>query len=216
MGRVDVRVRQSDISLETTLLNVAILPPQPIAAEVQRLSGELQTRGGLIHVDGQQRLAHMTLYMARFSRLKIDEIVLRVEALAASRRSPITSEHTGYYLTPGNYYEVSYARSPSMMSLHNEVSDALLPLRFSPGQPVVEDFFAPYSAAQEEQAKRSGYDLSGDLYRPHVTITRFATRPTADLPTSPVDLSFNISRIGLFEADKLGAVTEPIACYDLG
>ena len=198
----------------TTLLNVAILPPASTAVEVERLSATLQTCGGLFQVDGRQRFAHLTLYMARFANSAIDSVVAEA-AKFAKGHSACTLDHTGYHLTPGNYYEVSYARGEGLMKLHQTASDSLLPLRYSPGRPRVEDFFAPYSSRQREQAERSGYDLAGDLYRPHITITRFAESPTRALPSPRIDLSFPAAAIGLFRADNLGAATEALGIWSL-
>jgi len=208
-------MRESRVDLETTLLNVAILPPRSTAAEVERLSAALQTHGGLFRIDGKKKLAHLTLYMARFASSEIEAVVTET-ARFAKRHGARTLDHTGYFLTQGNYYEVSYARSDGMMKLQQGISDLLLPLRYSPGHPRIEDFFAPYSKRQREQAERSGYDLAGDLYRPHITMTRFAERPTHALPSPTIDLSFSATTIGLFKADNLGAVTEALGTWGLG
>jgi hypothetical protein len=208
-------MRKPRADIETTLLNVAILPPMSTAAEVERLSATLQTQGGLFRIDGKQRFAHLTLYMARFANLNIDSAVAEAAKFAKEHRSG-TLDHTGYYLTQGNYYEVSYARSQGVLKLQQGASDSLLPLRHSPGHPRIEEFFAPCSTRQREQAERTGYDLAGDLYRPHITITRFAEPPTRALPSPKVDLSFSATTIGLFRADDLGAVTEALGIWRLG
>ena len=208
-------MQKSRVDLETTLLNVAILPPTSTAAEVERLSAALQSHGGLFRIDGKQRFAHLTLYMARFANSNIDSVVAEA-ARFAKVHGACTLDHTGFYLTQGNYYEVSYARSEVMTKLQQGAADSLLPLRYSPGRPRVEDFFAPYSKRQREQAERSGYDLAGDLYRPHITMTRFAEPPTHTLPCPKIDLSFSATTIGLFRADSLGAATEALGSWRLG
>lgn len=208
-------MRKSRLDPATTLLNVAILPPPSTAAEVERLSAALQTRGGLFQVDGKHKFAHLTLYMARFANSNIDSAVAEA-AKFARRHSACTLDHTGYYLTRGKYYEVSYARSEGVMKLHQSASDSLLPLRYSPGRPWIEDYFAPYSKRQREEAERAGYDLAGDLYRPHITITRFAEPPINALPSPKIDLSFSATTIGLFRADNLGASTAAIGLWSLG
>ncbi|RSM48349.1 hypothetical protein DMB66_46655 [Actinoplanes sp. ATCC 53533] len=194
---------------------MAILPPPSTAAEVERLSAALRTRGGLFQVDGKHKFAHLTLYMARFANSNIDSTVAEA-AKFAERHNACALDHTGFHLTQGNYYEVSYARSEGVLKLHQGASDSLLPLRYSPGRPWIEDYFAPYSKRQREEAERTGYDLAGDLHRPHITITRFAEPPARALPSPEVDLSFSATTIGLFRADDLGAITEAIGLWSLG
>lgn len=207
-------MRESGVDLETTLLNVAIVPPTPTATEVERLSAALRAHGGLFRIDGRQKLAHLTLYMARFANSNIEAAMAATATFAKEHRA-CALDHTGYHQTQGNYYEVSYARSEGVLRLHQSAADSLLPLRYSPGRPLVEDFFAPYSTGQRAQAERSGYDLAGDLYRPHITITRFAEPPAHALPSPGIDLSFSATTVGLFRADNLGAVTEALGLWSL-
>jgi hypothetical protein len=199
----------------TTLLNVAILPPDPASAEAASLSDQLHRRGGLFRIDGLRRFAHLTVYMARFATSDVGPVLEKTATLLAAQR-PFPVRHTGYHLTAGDYYEVSYERSAALMSLHETVVDGLRGLRFSPGAPVVEEYFGPYSPEQRRNAETTGYDLAHDLYRPHVTITRFAGRPEIALPTAATDLSFPATTIGLFTADPLGAVTKNLATWRAG
>ena len=201
-------------SLTTTLLNVALLPTESTSTQIERLSAESEPLGGLFQLDGRQRFAHLTLYMARFADANIESVLART-ADAVKSLPPMMVRHTGYFVTPGNYYEASFAKSDGVMAVHDLLIDTLLPLRFSPGDPVVEKYFGPYSAGQRAQAEETGYDLARDLYRPHITITRFAQAPVVALPVAAVDLSFTATRIGLFKADPLGAVTEPVAVWSL-
>jgi hypothetical protein len=50
----------------TQLLNIAVLPPEHVSREIQRLSSEASRMGGAFKIDGVARHAHLTLYMARF------------------------------------------------------------------------------------------------------------------------------------------------------
>jgi hypothetical protein len=199
---------------ETTLLNVSALPPERTGKAIGGMSHDLFQRGAIFELDGVRRRPHMTLFMARFPTTAV---IGARQALAGLTRSlkGTFARHSGYFLTKGNYYEVSYQRTDDLMALHYAVMEALSPLRFSPGSPVIEDYFTPYNAEQEKNARKWGYDLAGDLYRPHITITRFDAHPGLELPHPRCDLSFPIKRIGIFEADGLGATSRMLDRFAL-
>jgi hypothetical protein len=196
----------------TLLINVAVIPPSTIVDELAALSVELRDRGGRYALNGTSHRAHLTVYMARFHRTS----VARIRAMfldVGSAVGPGRMVHSGYHLTDGNYYEASYVRSADLMAAHRSMRDSLAPLRFSPGKPVVEDYFGPYTAAQKDNAERYGYDLAENLYRPHITITSFSERPAVPLPTARADLSFAATQLGLFIADRTGAVGRELARF---
>ncbi|MQA98480.1 MAG: hypothetical protein GEV11_29240 [Streptosporangiales bacterium] len=196
------------------LLNVSALPPDRVGSAIVEMSAELGERGALFTVDGVRRRPHLTLFMARFPKATVDAVRSAVAALTSDLDRP-RAAHTGFHLTPGHYYEASYRRTGPLMALHFSVLRALAGMRYSPGEPVVEDYFAPYTEEQRVNAAESGYDLAGELFRPHVTITRFPEAPKGPLSESEGDLSFEITRLGLFTADDLGATDRLIAEFVL-
>ena len=207
-------MRQSDVDTDTTLLNVAVIPSRDVALSVERLSAELANHGGLFQIDGVHKLAHLTLYMARFAKGDLDTVLKRI-AKVATEFPALPVQHSGYFLTPGKYYEASYGRTPELLKLHHSIIDSVSPCRYSPGKPVREEYFGPYSRGQREQAERYGYDLAGEMYRPHITITRFSEPPGIELPTAGDDLSFRATTIGVYQADSFGAVTGQLGMWDL-
>lgn len=157
----------------------------------------------------------MTLYMARFRCSELDRVRRAFQELDGSLRQHAV-QHTGYFLTADGYYEISYARTATLLAAQEIVTKSVGAFRFSPGRPVREAYFGRYSRQQRLNAREWGYDLAGQLYRPHVTLTRFpggAVRET--LPVAAGDLSFIAARIGLFEADRLGAARRLLGAIDL-
>jgi 2'-5' RNA ligase len=199
---------------ETALFNLAIIPPTSTAREIIRLSAQAAARGGTFSVDGLSKRPHLTVYMARFEARSVDQLIGRLEELFEESRS-IDLSCNGYYVTPGGYYEISYERTSALLALHEDAIACLSPLRFSAGNPVVEEYFAPYSEEQQHRAGEFGYDLSFDLYRPHITLTRFRSLVPVELPTADIDLSFAAFQVGLFEADHLGAIGKNISTWTL-
>jgi hypothetical protein len=195
-------------------VNVSALPPEPVGTAISALSRELLPRGGVFALDGVERRPHMTLFMARFPTTEITAVGDALHALIP-RLPRVRAVHRGFLLTAGRYYEVSYERTDELLSVHRSVMRALCGFRHSPGEPVEEEYFAPYSSAQRVNARKWGYDLAEDLYRPHVTITRFRSLPSCEPPAPGGDLSFEVTRLGLFEADALGATSRLVAEFDL-
>ncbi|MFL6123749.1 2'-5' RNA ligase family protein [Actinophytocola sp.] len=198
----------------TTLLNVAVAPPAPVVGAVVEMSRELAGRGGLFELDNHSRHPHLTLYMARFDIGNLDEIRARLRDAVRGVR-PFRVVHCGYHVTPGNYHEISYTRDETLCGVHEKITNALRGRRYSPGRPVVEDYFGEYSAAQQANARDVGYDLAGELYRPHITLTRVKEGVTAEPLAVRADLSFTASTVGLFEADRLGAARRLIESLEL-
>jgi hypothetical protein len=160
---------------------------------------------------GNGKFAHMTAYMARFANTQIDEVVNGVE-LVLQAVSPFYCEHTGYFMTEGRYLEASYRKSAEFMKLHEALIARVAQFRLNPGQPYEEGYFAPYTAEQQHNAKDTGYDLTDNLFRPHITLTRYheGKLPVAFPAIPEASLSFTLGRVCVYKADDNGAVYELI------
>jgi 2'-5' RNA ligase len=158
---------------------------------------------------GDSKFAHMTVFMARFANNVIDNVVNSTEQ-ALSQAKPFKCEHTGYFMTEGRYLEASYRKSPEFMQLHELLITHDADLRINPGEPFDEGYFAPYTQEQKKNAQETGYDLARNLYRPHVTLTRYKEGEVPEsFPQFPeANLSFSLDKICVFKADDNGAVYE--------
>lgn len=201
----------------TVLLNVCVLPDPTVAEACAQLSLSLAQRGSTVFHLGADRFAHMTMFMARFPESEIDTLRQKLSD-AFSGAASFRCEATRYTLTVSHYAEVTYARTPQMDALHELLVDTLAPHRANPGQPFFEGYFPPYTDDQRHNAESTGYDLAHDLFRPHISLTRYVEGavPNAlpELPdVSRAGLSFDLSRIGLWKADNNGAVYEQLDAW---
>jgi 2'-5' RNA ligase len=200
--------------MSSTLLNIAIVPPKHVADAVVGLASRLP-EDALLRVDGTRFMAHATVFMARFPDDREQFVVDAVQQVVASCRA-VDMHHVGFNLTAGRYYEVSYERTKRLMTLHRAMTKAVAGLRYHPGQPVQETYFEPYSADQRRRAEKTGYDLAGRLYRPHITIGRV---PPGDrepvFASTDLALSFRAERLGVFRADENGAARELVRAVDM-
>jgi 2'-5' RNA ligase len=199
----------------STLINVCILPPEPVSQQCEAISQSLESDATMF-VLGRGKFAHMTAFMARFPDATLTKVVEKMEELVRTTQS-FRCEHTGYFMTAGRYLEVSYRKSDDFMELHESLIHALSGLRINPGHPHEEDYFAPYTPGQQRNARDTGYDLARELYRPHITLTRYHDRAVPEtFPAFPEsNLLFELSRVGVYKADANGAVYEELAAFTL-
>ena len=199
----------------STLLNVCIIPDDRVSAAFAALSQSLQSEHTLFTL-GEGLFAHMTVYMARFADEDVPTVVNSVGAALASAR-PFRCEHTGYFMTEGRYLEASYRKSPACMQFHEQMITHNKDLRINPGHPFNEGYFAPYTDEQRQNAQETGYDLARNLYRPHVTLTRYTEgNVPAVFPALPAaKLSFDVGKICVYKADDNGAIYELIREFSL-
>lgn len=200
----------------STIINVCVIPTPEVGAECVAMSQTLKNTNPLFGLDGKSKFAHMTVFMFRVADKDISAVVKTAET-AIKSALPFLCEHVGYFLTAGRYLEVSYRKSEAFMGLHNGLIEALAPLRINPGNPYEEGYFTPYNEEQQQNAKDTGYDLARNIYRPHVTLTRWADGSVPEIfPAFPAaKLSFNLSTVCVFKADDNGAVYEELARFKI-
>lgn len=160
-------------------------------------------------LDGMNKFAHMTVYMARFANSEIPHVVQSTRQ-AISNTNTFLCEHTGYSMTLGRYIEASYRKSAEFIALHELFISSLSRYRLNPGKPFEEGYFTPYTEEQQRNAKDTGYDLAYELYRPHITLTRYheGQLPETFPGFAPAKLSFMLHKVCVYKADDNGAIYE--------
>ena len=200
----------------STIINVCIIPPEEIGNKCVGISQALKSDKTRFVLDGKSRFAHMTAYMARFADNQISNVIAATKN-ALKNTAPFLCEHSGYFINKGGYFEISYKKSDSLIRLHEKLIDDLKEYRINPGDPFEEGYFTPYTPDQQKNAKETGYDLAYNLYRPHITLTRYkeGQAPVALPEISPKDLSFKASKICVYKADDNGAIYGKLAEFTL-
>ncbi len=165
---------------------------------------------------GGDKFAHMTVFMARFADVNIDKVIQATKQSLGEIKS-FNCEHVGYFITEGEYLEVSYKKSEQLTQLHEALIAAISEFRINPGDPYEEGYFAPYTQEQRVNAQKTGYDLAGNLYRPHITLTRYGKDKMPNIsPALPeVNLSFELSKLCIYRADDNGAVYDKLAEFQI-
>lgn len=104
------------------------------------------------------------------------------------------------------------------MRLHELFIDSLKNFRINPNDPFEEGYFTPYTEEQQKNAKETGYDLALNLYRPHITLTRYkeGEAPKMFPAFAPAELSFQLNKVCIYKADDNGAVYEKLGEFVIG
>lgn len=200
---------------KSLIINVCIIPNQQVCNSYINISQSLKSEDAMF-VLGDGKFAHMTVFMARFAESEIQDVIESVGEITKSMKT-FECHHVGYFLTEGRYLEASYDKSSSFINLHESLVSGLAKYRINPSRPFIEGYFAPYNIGQQKNAQETGYDLAHELYRPHITITRYKENRLIDkIPAMPeVELSFNLSKICIYKADDNGAVYELIKSFEI-
>lgn|SRR3989344_2206837 len=199
---------------DSGIINVCIIPEASVGDKCVELSQALASPATMFLLDGKNAFAHMTVFMARFANSEISNVLEATRKALEWQRS-FRCEHTGYFMTAGRYLEASYRKSKEFKDLHESLINHLKDYRINPENPFEEGYFTPYTPEQQENAKKTGYDLAYNLYRPHVTLTRYKEGevPEEFPGFTPAKLSFSLSKVCVYKANDNGAVYEELAAF---
>jgi hypothetical protein len=201
---------------DSVIINVCVIPVAGVGDRCVELSQDLKSEGTAFVLDGKSKFAHMTVFMARFASSEIANVLEATKKALSSIRG-FSCEHTGYFMTAGRYLEASYRKSEAFMGLHEALIAGLSALRINPGEPFEEGYFTPYTAEQQNNAAETGYDLAHNLYRPHVTLTRYKEEMVPEVfpAFAAAKLSFQLSKVCVYKADDNGAVYEKLGDFSI-
>jgi len=201
---------------DTTVINICIVPSQDVENKLIELSQSLKSDSTIFVLDGKSKFAHMTVFMARFTNNEVDNVLNATEKVLKGANS-FFCEHTGYFMTAGRYLEASYRKSKEFMVLHELLIDKLKDYRLNLNNPFEEGYFTPYTKEQQQNAKKTGYDLAYSLYRPHITLTRYKEGEVPKIfpAFTHAELSFQLSKVCVYRADDNGSVYEKLGEFNI-
>ena len=89
--------------------------------------------------------------------------------------------------------------------------------RINSNNPFEEEYFTPYTEEQQKNVKETGYDLAYNLYRPHITLTRYKGNEVPEIfpAIPPAKLSFQLNKVCVYKADYNGAVYEKLREFSI-
>lgn len=194
--------------------DIVLLPEEDIAAKAIRTSQELAPLGTEFTLGRESYVPHVSLYMLRLKTDALPEVEKRLAEIA-SHTSKLKLESDSYVQDEG-YIDANYTRTPEAGQLQDKVVQAINPLR---------DGLRPEKAVQlaaatglaQHNLEHYGDHRIGELFRPHLTFTRFTNRqpiPLEDMG-APTAFSGQFTKLALFEMGPHGTCIRKVQEFDL-
>ncbi len=201
--------------MESIACNVVILPTQIIADRAITISHNLSEKRTLFTLEDGVFYPHVSIYMVQFKIVDIPQVERLLHKLAKNTESIqlISSK----YSQAMNFLDVEYEKPVALSGLQDGVLAVLNPIRDGMrGKDKIRMQEASGLALKNFQ--QYGWQSIGQLYRPHMTITRFThDQSLAELPLPNV-AEFNgmFSKLGLFEMGENGTCVRKISEFEFG
>lgn len=192
--------------------NVVLLPSEDISQKAIQTSQLLAEKEVLFTLAEGMFYPHVSIYMLQ---LKISDFVQAKQLLAdlASSNQPPVLTATRFWQSK-QFTDVEYDKSDTVGHLQRMVVSALNPIR--DGMRVKDEKRMTEATGMKlENFKKYGWDSIGELYRPHLTFTRFTQYQNIDdLQLPPVsEFSGTFPAIGLCEMGANGTCVRKIATF---
>ncbi len=161
---------------------------------------------------------HMSMYMFQLEELditKVEDVLSKI----ASQTYTISGKATRYYLGEGDgigYIDPEYEASEAMRSLQHQFIEAVNPIRAGMRESDIAKM-QDATGVKLENLQKYGYSASGELFRPHITLTRLKEHKPEVLELLPDITIFdgNFVKLGLFEMGSNGTCIRLIKSIDL-
>jgi hypothetical protein len=195
--------------------DIVLLPAADLAEKAIAASQQLASRHKTLYTLQQDGcFPHLSLYMAQLKVADMDKVEELLRANAADT-PPLTIRATGYVQKDG-YIDADYARTDALAQLQMAVISVLNPIR--DGLRAKDQArLATATGKVRENLQKYGYRGVGELFRPHLSLTRFADGQPIDVSELPEPHHFDgqCTRLGVFEMGDNGTCVRKLAEFDL-
>lgn len=198
--------------------DIVLLPNEELAQKAIAASALLAEYEPFFTLETGKCFPHMSLYMFQLDvadQEKVEEILSEI----ASQTPVISGKATRYYLGEGHgigYIDPEYEANDQLHAIQQQVIEAVNPVR---------DGMREKDKARMQEAtglklenfQKYGYPAIGELFRPHMTLTRLREHRPEVLELLPDIATFNgtFDKIGLFEMGDNGTCIRLIKSFDL-
>ncbi len=195
--------------------DIVILPTDGLAQRAVNLSERLAQHDTLYTLKDGLCYPHASLYM---TQLKVEDLD-KVKAMLADIASvtPPPSLITTRYDQAEGYIDADYTRIDLIDRLQMTVVEAINPIRDGMREKDKARMLTTTGKVRENLEKY-GYRGVGELFRPHMSFTRFADGEPIDttaLP-NPAEFSGMFVKLGLFEMGDNGTCVRKLAEFNFG
>jgi len=195
--------------------DIVLLPSPDLALKAIKASKETEKYESFFTLEEGKYYPHMSLYMFQLNEADISK-VKEVLARIANDTKVITANATRYSLGTGfgvGYVDPEYEVTEELSNLQGSIIEAVNPLRAGMRESDVRKM-QDAEGLKLENLQKYGYPAIGELFRPHITLTRLKEHNPKVLDLLPQDIStFSgvFDRLGLFEMGENGTCIRKIA-----
>ncbi|NRQ40567.1 hypothetical protein HII36_53490 [Nonomuraea sp. NN258] len=199
------------------VFDVVLLPPPEVNARSIHLSRQCASLAPTEFVLREEgTYPHISLYMANFTPAQCRDAVDRLRDISG-RTGELLLEAEHFSGNEHGMFELFYRRSEAIVRLQEELIDALNPLRtglrrLDPVGRILAEHRLTAPPVARANLDRYGYDEIGELFRPHITLTRTRRR---DERFDPAVLPAPESFTGTYRTLALCTMGEHGTCTDL-
>ena len=199
--------------------DIVLLPSLKLANKAIEASNATRQYESFFTLENGKFYPHMSLYMFQLNEAdisKVEEVLTKI----AKDFNVVSAKATTYSLGEGfgvGYVDPEYEVTDEQSNLQDSVIEAVNPIREGMRESDIKKM-RDAEGLKLENLQNYGYPAVGDLFRPHMTLTRLKEHNPKVLELLPQDIStFNgvFDRLGLFEMGDNGTCIRKIAEFEL-
>lgn len=196
--------------------DVVILPSYDLTAKAVNASAKLAQLGSLFTLEDGKQFPHASLYMFQLNEDNLSAVKDALARVADSTQA-LHLMPNGYVQKLG-FIDVGYKVSPELNSLQEQVLEAVQPLADGMREKDKARMLEASGLALQNFQKY-GYKYVGELFRPHMTFTRFPAeedKPEAEeLLPDVMTFAGDFTKLGLYEMGENGTCIREVASWKL-
>lgn len=204
---------------QTLPCDIVLLPSHEQAGLAASASQQLASQGSLFTLDNEHFFAHSSLYMFQMDIDNQTDCIEALRQLAEQTEAQQLVQDGYFYQDSGHgkgYVDIAFKRNAAVDALQRRVVEIFNSLRAG----MRESDKAKMTDAtglKLENLQKYGYPAIGELFRPHITLTKFPVEIEPNLTGLPDPSIYagKFTRIGLFEMGTNGTCIRRIAEFEL-
>lgn len=200
--------------MDSISCDIVILPSPSLAAAAITASQTLRQFDSLFVLKDGECFPHISLYMLQLQT--VDLLKAEASLSAIAQACPVMYLHALRYASATGFVDAEYEKSPELIRLQDTVIRALNPIRDGMRKKDIERMRTAHGVALEN-FQTYGYKYVGELFRPHLTLSRFKNdNPRAlEVLGQLSDFGGACLQLGIFEMGDNGTCVRKIKTFDL-
>lgn len=195
--------------------DVVLLPDEKLASKTIAASKKLASLDTFFTLEKNKCHPHVSVYMLRVKIEEIPKVEKTLSEIAIAQ--PVFNLIATKYHQSHNYFDAEYQKTNQLSKLQEEIVEVLNSLRDG-WLEHVKPQVAKSSGLARQNFEKYGWNTVGELWRPHLTLTRFTNeQPDAESFLPPVaSFGGRFDKLALVEMGSDQVAKRKIAEFQLG